>query len=342
MRASWILASSLLATLPSLAFAQPAPDRCADGVRDGVALRREGRDVEALELFRTVAQRCPQARVRVQLAWAEQAVGRWVDAERDLGAALATRDDPWVEARRDRLDADLARIREHLGQLQITGGVEGAEVLLDGVVVSTLPMSAPVSAVAGAARLELRREGYYPVRRDVTIAAGVVAREEVQMRPEPPAVRPVEPPVAPPANVQPSPVVVVPATPHPAATAPTRTDPTWRTIAWTSTLGASALTAATITALIMRQLRYDDFQGDPGCFVDLATDLPSGGAGCVSAHRDVGVATTAALITGVAAGVFAAGAVYAWVRSSGAPRSERAGALRCLPSPGGAGCSIGF
>jgi hypothetical protein len=339
VRASWLWSLAALAALPSLASAQPAPDRCAEGVRDGVALRREGRDVEALELFRSVSQRCPQARVRVQLAWAEQAVGRWVDAERDLVAALATRDDAWVEARRDRLDADLARIREHLGQLQITGGVAGAEVLLDGVVVSTLPMTAPVSAVAGAARLELRREGYYPVRRDVTIAAGVVAREEVQMRPEPPPVSPVEPSVAPPPTVAPTPVRVLPALP-PAA--PARRDPTWRTLAWTSTLGASALTAATITALIVRQIRFDDFQRDPGCFVDLATSLPSGGAGCVSAHGDVGLATTTALVTGVAAGVFAAGAVFAWVRSSGAQRSERAGELRCLPSPGGAGCSIGF
>ena len=153
-RPSTLLLALLLALLlPTVASADP----CVDGVRDGVALRRQGRDVEALALFRDVVARCPQPRVRVQLAWAEQAVGRWIDAERDLRAALAGQGDAWVEQRRARLELDLAHIREHLGQLQITGGVAGAEVLLDGVVVATLPMAGPVSAVVGAARRGRRR-----------------------------------------------------------------------------------------------------------------------------------------------------------------------------------------
>lgn len=328
-----------LLLLPTFAAADP----CVDGVRDGVALRRQGRDAEALALFREVVTRCPQPRVRVQFAWAEQAVGRWIDAERDLRAALATRGDEWVEQRRDRLELDLARIREHLGQLQITGGVPGSEVLLDGVVVATLPMNEPVSAVVGATRVELRHEGYYPVRRDVTIVAGVVAREEVQMRPEPVAAPPMEPPPSPPV------AVVAPPTPTTAmppslrfSSAPERVDPTWRTVAWASTLTASAFAATTVVALVFRQVRFDDFHRDPGCFVDLGTGLPTGGPGCTGAHDEVQAATTAAIITGVAAGVFAAGAVYAWVRSRGAPTVEPATSWSCHPAPGGAGCALRF
>jgi hypothetical protein len=328
----------MLVMLPTLASADP----CVDGVRDGVALRRAGRDAEALTLFRAVAERCPQPRVRVQLAWAEQAVGRWVDAERDLRAALATRDDAWVEQRRARLEQDLVRIREHLGEFQVTGGVAGAEVLLDGAVVATLPMTAPVTAVVGAARVELRREGYYPVRRDVTITAGVVAREEVQMRPEPaapPVVATVAPPVLPPIVLAPPPTEP----PPPSHVAPRRgqPDPAWRTVAWASTVTAAALAASTVGALVFRQVRYDDFQRDPGCFVDRGTGAPAGGGGCTGAHDDVQTASTAAIVTGVAAGAFAAGAVVAWVRARRASSTESV-AWSCLPSPTGGACALSF
>lgn len=328
----------LLVMLPKLASADP----CVDGVRDGVALRRAGRDAEALALFRAVAERCPQPRVRVQLAWAEQAVGRWIDAERDLRAALATRDDAWVEQRRARLEQDLLRIRDHLGQLQVTGGVAGAEVLLDGAVVATLPMTEPVPAVVGAARVELRREGYYPVRRDVTITAGVVAREEVQMRPEPaaPPVVPVITPPAPPSLAAP-PAAVAASSPR---LAPRRVqpDPAWRSVAWASTVTAAALAASTVGALVVRQVRFDDFQRDPGCFVDLGTGAPSGGTACADAHDDVRAASAAAIITGVAAGAFAAGAVVAWVRSRRASSADSVVAWSCLPSPGGGVCALSF
>lgn len=338
MRLARVAALALL-VVPSAAAADP----CDDGVRAGVALRREGRDAEALALFREVAGRCPQPRVRVQLAWAEQAVGRWVDAERDLRAALGATDDPWVESRRARLEQDLARIRGHVGLLQVTGGVAGAEVLVDGVVVATLPMTAAVTVAVGAARVELRHEGYYPVRRDVAIAAGQVAREDVQMRPEAPSLPAVPPPLPPVVVVAPPVTAPPPIVPPPALAArPPRVDRTWRALAWTSTFTASALAAATVVALGFRQSRFDDFQGDPACFVDLDTGLPSGGPSCAGAHGDVQSASVAAVVTGVAAGVFAAGAVVAWVRSRGSAAVESAASWTCLPSPTGAVCAGRF
>jgi len=332
-----LVMSLAMSALPSAALAQTV-DRCASDVRDGVALRRERRDAEALSLFREAAQRCPQPRVRVQLAWAEQAVGRWVDAERDLRDALAGRDDEWVESRRARLDADLARIREHLGQLQITGGVAGARVLVDGVVVATLPMTRSVPALVGAVRVELRLAGYYVVRRDVTIAAGQVAREEMQMQPEP-AATPLTPPVVSPSIALPA---VAPVVVRPPRAAPPRAPSPWRPVAWTTTLTASALAVGTVAALVVRQVRYDAFQGDDRCFIDAATGLPTGGPDCASAHDDVGAASTAAIVTGVAAGVLAAGAVYAWVRASSSASGERTSAVVCAPAPGGVGCTLRF
>lgn len=333
---------ALAMAVPAVAAAQTA-DPCADSVRDGVALRREGRDAEALELFRGVVARCPQPRAWVQLAWAEQAMGHWVDAERDLRQALSGRDDSWVESRRARLDADLARIREHLGQLQVTGGVAGAEVLVDGAVVATLPMTVPVPAVVGVARVELRLTGYYRVRRDVTITAGVVAREELQMQPEPPApVTPpvVAPPVTPPVLVTPPgvtpPVALRPRTPR------RRPSSTWRPVAWATTATASALLVGTAVSVIVRQVRFGDFQGDARCFVDVPSGQPMGGADCVDAHADVGAATTAAIVTGVAAGVLAAGAIYAWVRAGSESGPERSASWACVPAPGGLGCTLRF
>jgi hypothetical protein len=166
----------------------------------------------------------------------------------------------------------------------------------------------------------------------------VVAREDVQMRLEAPPAPTVT--VAAPPLVLDAPAIAAP--PPRMAPQPPRIDRTWRSLAWTSTFAASALGAAAIVALGYRQSRFDDFQGDPGCFVDVDTGLPVGGTSCVSAHGAVQSAGVAAVVTSVAAGVFAAGAVVAWVRARGVARAESAAAWSCLPAPAGAVCAGRF
>src|SRR3569832_91379 len=61
----------------------------------GVALRKEGDDQAARDLFMKVYERSHSARAAGQLGLAEQALGRWEEAEAHLREALRSPNDSW-------------------------------------------------------------------------------------------------------------------------------------------------------------------------------------------------------------------------------------------------------
>ena len=82
-------------------------------LREGVALRAEGRDREALAAFEHAHALQPLGRVQAQRALAEQALGRLDAAAQHLVEALASTD-PWIARHRAELDGALATIRAQL------------------------------------------------------------------------------------------------------------------------------------------------------------------------------------------------------------------------------------
>jgi tetratricopeptide (TPR) repeat protein len=190
-RAAWLL----LAALSTSASAQgpaPAPAPAVAEVAEsdalilqGLKLREQGKDAEALQLFVRAQELAPTPRALAQRALAEQALGNWVQAEIHLSQALADTDDPWITHHRQALDAAFAVIGEHLGYLQINGGVAGAELRLDGQLAGTLPLPAPLRVVTGRPLLEVTLAGYYPVRREVSIKAGSLSTEAIELVPAP-------------------------------------------------------------------------------------------------------------------------------------------------------------
>jgi hypothetical protein len=149
-------------------------------IREGVQLRREGRDRDALERFtRALAvRRSPRALGQAGLA--AHSLGLWVDTERYLLSALEGSDDPWIAQNRATLDAMLAEAVSRLGTFELVGGAAGAEVRLSGQLLGTLPL-APVRLVAGSFILEVRAPGFYPVSRPVTIPPQRMVRESLEM-----------------------------------------------------------------------------------------------------------------------------------------------------------------
>src|SRR6185295_1879926 len=130
----------------------------ADGyIAKGIEARERGRDAEALGLFKKAFAIAPTPRARAQVALAEQALGMWADAERDLTAALATAGDAWIAKNRVALDGALATIRRHLGDLEVRGP-DAAEVYLDGLRLGTTP--GPFRVEAGRRTLEVRARGF--------------------------------------------------------------------------------------------------------------------------------------------------------------------------------------
>src|SRR5438552_4906258 len=85
-----------------------------DAMHHGVQLRRERRDEEALAEFRRANTLAPTPRARAQMGLAEQALARWAEADADLRAALASKDDDWIARNRAELESALAIIDGHL------------------------------------------------------------------------------------------------------------------------------------------------------------------------------------------------------------------------------------
>jgi hypothetical protein len=177
------LLSMLALLLASSAAAQTESPR--ELLDRALALRERGEDEEALALFRRAHALEPSAQTLGQIALAEQALGRFREAERDLIAALE-QGGPWIEQYRAALGEALETIRGHLGTLELTGGVDGAEVRVNGEAVGVLPLP-PISVEAGVAIVEVSAEGFLPYQRQLEIAPRERARREVALVPRPEA-----------------------------------------------------------------------------------------------------------------------------------------------------------
>lgn len=168
--------------------AQPAQDRAAEAealVQQGVAQRRAGQDQLALETFRRAFELAPTPRIRAQIALAEQALGQWVEADRDLRAALASSDDPWIRRNQSALEAALNAIANRIATIEVRCATPGARLWVNGRDVGALPLD-PIRVEAGTVSLELRREGYRTVRRAIDVEGGRSYRESFTLVENPP------------------------------------------------------------------------------------------------------------------------------------------------------------
>ncbi len=171
--------SALLLALPTVAWAQGEDAEAL--IRRGVELRRSGQDEQALASFEAALRAQDSPRARAQIGFAQQALGRWVAAERSLLEASNAREDVWIRRHRTQIQASLQEIGRHLGSLAITSNAPRAEVVVDGFVLGTLPMSAPLRLPVGPATLTVRADDFVPMSRTVTIEAGVTSRESFEL-----------------------------------------------------------------------------------------------------------------------------------------------------------------
>ncbi len=337
MTAPAVLLSAAAAS--SLAGAQSDP--CAGPIHAGVELRRRRRDAEALAVFREAAAACREPRLRVQMAEAEQALGQWVPAARDLREALAVPGDPWVEHRRPRLLEELRTIEQHVGGVMVVGGVPGSEVLLDGERVAELPMVRAAPAVVGTLRLEVRRAGYYVISRSITVEAGHDAQESIEMRPmiaeQPPPTAPV---VQAPALSPAAPVVATTlAAPRDTARPPPEPGSSRRAWALGLGIGAGAALVTGVVALAVRESRASAFNDNPACFEYQGAAF--GGGECERAQAAVDTTTALAIGAFVAGGIAAGASIALLVAGPHRPRETARGVVRCGVGPGVIGVACG-
>jgi hypothetical protein len=154
-------------------------------VKKGLELRRQGHDREALAEFQHALELQKVPRIVAQLALAEQAVGLWVKADEHMAEALAHGEDPWIGKNRTTLETSWRIVKSHVGSVDVWGTPDGAEVLLDGQVVGTLPMSHPARVAETQVTLQVRAPGSVEITRVLPVRLGDLIREHVDLRPLP-------------------------------------------------------------------------------------------------------------------------------------------------------------
>ncbi len=197
-------ATARLTLVTLLGLAALAPPAHADGddvaalLRRGFELRRQHRNEEALAAYDEAFALSPTPPVRAQRALAEQTLGHWIVAERELDLALAT-DDPWITRNRPSLEDARAVVRQHLAWLTVDVDVQDADIRLDG---EPLPQGTAARVIAGAGVLEVRAPGCIPDIRRVFLAPSEHVRQQISLGS---LVAPMLPPPVAPAAVPPPP-----------------------------------------------------------------------------------------------------------------------------------------
>lgn len=317
MKRSLVLASILLVS--SAAMAQTSPDAAVEArYQQGMDLRELQQDAQALAIFQEIYSQTRQPRALAQVAMAEGALSRWLDAERHLLEALAT-SDPWVSTRRATLDGALATIRTHLGQLEVQANVPSAEVWIDGRRAGAA--NAPIRVVAGTTQFEVRVAGHVASTRVATVPPGGLARESIALVPsstsdEAPAV---------PAAVRPLTV----SAPPPAESSSPR-----RTLGIAGIVAGGVLLVGSVAAWAYGWSVTSDYNNDPSCPSPSAPSIP---AACQS-RLDTARVMEPLGWTGMIAGavIAAAGGVLLGT----APRSSREHAWELSPGPGAVGAGL--
>jgi len=311
-------------------------------IKHGVDLRKAHDDEAAAREFQKAYDLAHTPRAAGQLGLAEQALGRWEDAERHVAEAVHAPADPWVAKNRAALDEALGTIQAHLGRVEVIGDPAGATVSINGREVGKLPLADAVRVSAGEVDIEVQQPGYVGAQRTVTIVGGQYQKivihltREAAPSPEPRAA------VAPEAG--PAPVRPVDSGPAPGPSS-TRVALKWGAA---GLAGAGLVTGVVFTILHSSNVSTFDsscaIKG--GVAVGKASGLPD--ASCASTLNTSKTYQDVMIAGYVAAGAFAATwLVLKLTEPSSAPGETAAQALRgplCGPTSSGIGlaCAVRF
>lgn len=166
-------ASAAAQTAPG---ASDAATEATAAIERGIVARQRGDDDEALQQFRRAYSLVPSARAQAQIALAEQALGQWVAAERDLTAAMQLTADPWISRNETVLRTALGQIQDRLATVELRVTAENVEVRINEELVgqaSTGSFRVP----SGTVTIEVRASGYITQRRTVDVAPRARWRE---------------------------------------------------------------------------------------------------------------------------------------------------------------------
>jgi hypothetical protein len=202
-----LVVCAVLAIVPPVARAA-GPETEADTlIARGLELRRQEKQLEALDLFQRAHAVAPSPRTLGQMGLVEASLQLWTAAEDHVTAALATPSDPWVRTNSGFLTRALATAKGHVGELEIVGPA-GTDISIDGKPAGSLPAVPVMRRSEGQVVVRATGVGFKDFAKTVSIAGGArtslaIVLDPVDSRPAvalaPPV--PLSPPPTPPRPV---------------------------------------------------------------------------------------------------------------------------------------------
>lgn len=162
----------VLTTASASAQSEDAPTDEADRlIAEGVELRKQGNEREALAKFERAHSIRPTPRALAQMGLATKSLRMFVQAEDYLSRALQAEDDAWITENRPALGLALDVAKKNLAWVDVRANVPG-ELSVDGNRVGELPLQAPLRVRVGVIRIDIRAEGYEAWSSTETLTGG--------------------------------------------------------------------------------------------------------------------------------------------------------------------------
>jgi tetratricopeptide (TPR) repeat protein len=149
--------------------------------KEGISLRRAGRDSEAVKKLQAAYDIAATPRAAAQLGLCLQAVGRWSEADGKLAEAISATNDPWIRKNRITLKDSLEVVKAHVGRVEVIGEPAGALVTVSGINVGKLPLQDAVPVNEGLVDVEVTADGYERDRQRLTITGSSYQRLVVRL-----------------------------------------------------------------------------------------------------------------------------------------------------------------
>lgn len=142
----------------------------SDRYMRGLELYGQGEYLLALIEFERAYELIPNFRVLYNIGQVRIQLSRYSKAREALETYLAQGSGQIGPERRQQVQADLQMLAERTARLSVVTTEPGAEILMDGVVVGTAPLSEPLLVDAGEHSVEVRKHGFNTWTRRITLA----------------------------------------------------------------------------------------------------------------------------------------------------------------------------
>ncbi len=150
----------------------------------GVALYRDRSFDAALAEFNRAYEISPDYRVLYNIGQVQVERGDYVAALEAFRQFLADGGSSISPQRRTTVEGEIERLEGRVATVQVEGNVEGAELIVDGTSLGTLPMN-NVAINAGVRRVLIKKPGFVSVEKELTLTGGETRQLEIQLDAEP-------------------------------------------------------------------------------------------------------------------------------------------------------------